>query len=1087
MIAEFRKNGVCLYSLIPEKTAVFGGNAVNASYVDMLFGTENVKGEMDPGTLFAGEGRPCMVGLTDEAASRKALEMIGLDQWIITEVDGALVVTGWFDGASAAAVRALQALTQESDTLELPVIGRVEGYRLDIPAPDAGDLLSGLECGASSVVLRCRNTDGGFDAYIARLEAAGYSLYQENRIGGCRFATYLRGETTVSVSQLATEMRIATGCAANLIPNETANVYTDAGIAPSLSGLNLYNRYTDGNDIGLCLIFTLADGSFIVYDGGYTMDAEQLWKALKARNRRPDGKIVIAAWFLTHDHGDHTGAFATLSESKHAGEITLENVVYRLCPDLYMWRSRFDPYHWDCPPALDYAPERMEAIVAAYGGQTRLLYPHMGQKLYIRNAVVEVLSAGCEDLQPVLMDNYNDTSLMTRVMLGGQTVLVLGDCATDASRHVLMKHFDGCLDCDILQVSHHGLGGIDPAFYPTIKMDVAIWPTTHKTIRRNDLANRAQNGGLLGRVKQTYVLDSEMHTFPLPYDADNDKPETQFIGTYDNVLEEMTMIIPRVKQAETTGCTFALPKNLTVTADVYSEKAAKLLPLLLPQCSAVVTEKGVIRATWNGALKPEAYTMAAELGVVRIGYSDYAGLRNALAAFSQLVRLDGDQFAMPVVKIEDEPAVPHRGVMLDIGRGVKEFRQFCSEMVLMAKARMNVLHIHLCDSEGLGICMDSVPESMRLPNAYTKEQVKELVELADVLGLELIPEFDMPGHGGRLLTALPQLQCSVDHEKYTSRWTVCPGKEEVFQLFEKVIAEVCQLFPGKYFHMGGDELDFADAPKINQLCYWDICPDCKKRMEEEGLADRSALYYYFVKRIHDMVAAQGRTMVMWSEQMDEDQEELMPQDIVMQFWRIAGRGRGPVHSSSMRQQLEKGYTVINSYYPETYLDIESYITEEKLRAWRWDKNPECDEKDAHRIIGSELSCWEYGNEAGYPHYWSTLPSGIALMADKLWNGDALPDSQEYSEALTRMVLGIGVPENFNIWTCFGGRIPPRTNKFNVYEDKAIATEIEKADVLAVLSDESRFAPNDFVRACAYKSRLENKPLEIRDPDVEPEE
>jgi hypothetical protein len=84
-----------------------------------------------------------------------------------------------------------------------------------------------------------------------------------------------------------------------------------------------------------------------------------------------------------------------------------------------MWRSRFDPYHWDCPPALDYAPERMNAIVAAYGGQTRVLYPHMGQKLYIRNATVEVLASGCEDLQPVLMDNYNDTSLVTRVTLGG--------------------------------------------------------------------------------------------------------------------------------------------------------------------------------------------------------------------------------------------------------------------------------------------------------------------------------------------------------------------------------------------------------------------------------------------------------------------------------------------------------------------------------------------------------------------------------------------------------------------------------------------------------------------------------------------
>ena len=110
-----------------------------------------------------------------------------------------------------------------------------------------------------------------------------------------------------------------------------------------------------------------------------------------------------------------------------------------------------------------------------------------------------------------------------------------------------------------------------------------------------------------------------------------------------------------------------------------------------------------------------------------------------------------------------------------------------------------------------------------------------------------------------------------------------------------------------------------------------------------------------------------------------------------------------------------------------------------------------------------------------------------MMADKLWNGDVLPDDREYSEALTRAVLGIGVPENFNIWPCFGGRIPPRTNKFSVYEDKVVATAIEKADVLAVLSDEKNFAYNDFARACAYKARLENKPLEIPEPGVEPED
>lgn len=1088
-----KEKGQCLYALIPEKTAFFDWLPVNASYVDMLFGTEKAPGLMEADRLVAPEGKPLLLGQTGQMPSRKALELIEKDQWIITEIDGALVVTGWFDAATVEAAKALYALAQEDDvTLHLPITGRVGGYRLDIP--DCADcfICCGMDLGDGMVMLRYNGCQTPyFDNYCAALTDAGFRLYQENKMEKSRFATYVRGQTAVHVAMHWAEpfeLRITACDTDHLIPNAEENSFSDDGITPSLSGLNLYNRHADGNDIGMCLIFTLADGSFLVFDGGCPEDAEQVYNALSVLNKRTDGRIVVAAWLFTHDHGDHTGAFAALAETEYAAQITVESILYRKCPELYMWRGRHDPYHWASPEALDFAPGRMEQLAAAFGGDTRTLYPHMGQTLCVRNAEVTFLSSGCEDLSPILVDNFNDTSLVCRVTLGGQSTLVLGDAASDISRGVLLPIFGRMADSDILQVSHHGLGGIHHRLYELLNPAVAIWPTTLKTIHRNDLMNRAHNAPLLGKAKQTIVLDSRMYTLRLPFNAETDLPEERLIGTYDNMKEKCVMMIPRANLADTLGGTVRLPLHLTLSADDYAEKAAKLLPLLLPQCSvSVVAGRGDIRAFRDPELAPESYMLAAELGVVRINYSEYAGLRNALAALSQLVRLTDGGFAMPSIKISDAPAVPHRGVMLDIGRGVKEFRQFCSEMVLMAKARMNVLHIHLCDGQGLGICLDSVPESMRHPGSYTKAQVKQLVELADILGLELIPEFDMPAHSNSLLKALPELRCSVDPEEYPSPWTVCAGKEAVFELLEKVVAEVCDLFPGKYFHMGGDELDFADAPQINQRCYWDICPDCKKRMEEEGLADRSELYYYFVKRIHAMTAARGRTLVMWSEQMDGSKEELLPKDIVMQFWRVAGRGRGPANSCSMAEQLEKGYQVINSYYPETYIDVESYINEEKLRAWRWDKNPECTAQQAKGIIGTELSCWEYGNEAGYPHYWASLPSGIMLMADKLWNGDELPDTMEYSEALTRAVLGAGVPAGFNIWHCFGGRIPPRTNKFNIYEDRVTATAIERAEVLAVLGNETYFAPNDFARACAYKARLENKPLEIPEPGVEPED
>ena len=84
----------------------------------------------------------------------------------------------------------------------------------------------------------------------------------------------------------------------------------------------------------MCLIFTLCDGSFLIFDGGCAEDARQVYDALKALNQRADGKIVVAGWFFTHDHGDHTGAFSALAATELAGEITVEAVVFRPCPDL---------------------------------------------------------------------------------------------------------------------------------------------------------------------------------------------------------------------------------------------------------------------------------------------------------------------------------------------------------------------------------------------------------------------------------------------------------------------------------------------------------------------------------------------------------------------------------------------------------------------------------------------------------------------------------------------------------------------------------------------------------------------------------
>ena len=227
------------------------------------------------------------------------------------------------------------------------------------------------------------------------------------------------------------------------------------------------------------------------------------------------------------------------------------------------------------------------------------------------------------------------------------------------------------------------------------------------------------------------------------------------------------------------------------------------------------------------------------------------------------------------------------------------------------------LHLHLSDSLGVSVKLDCLPEECCLENYYSKEQMQEVVKLAEALGLEIIPEFDMPGHSTALVRCSSDIVCIVDGVENT-HWTTCAGSEETYKFYEKIINELCDLFPSKYFHIGGDELEFADVPKLNAICHWEQCPKCRKKCEEENLKDRQELYYYFINRIYEIVKKTGRQMIMWSDQIDCMRPADLPKDILMQFWRVAAPGRGPFEGCSLNAQLKMGYQIINSHFPETY-------------------------------------------------------------------------------------------------------------------------------------------------------------------------
>lgn len=535
------------------------------------------------------------------------------------------------------------------------------------------------------------------------------------------------------------------------------------------------------------------------------------------------------------------------------------------------------------------------------------------------------------------------------------------------------------------------------------------------------------------------------------------------------------MVLPRIKSLQKADGAYLLPYDIRLSVcKEYAKKASELTALFLPASRVETVDKNAhITATKVPQKKhSEEYRLVISGSGIAIEYCTYSGLRNALATVAMMASATADGFALNCITAEDYPVSEYRGIMLDLARGIKPLDILKADMVLIAKAKMNVLHLHLSDNKGMSVRLDCLPEAYLWENCYSKDDMRGIVALADVLGLELIPEFDLPAHSKKLTNTVPALACDVDEGVENTRWTVCAGSEETYELYEKVIGEMAEIFPGKYFHIGGDELEFLNRPEIKQLCHWMSCRKCRQKMQEENLADWQELFYYLIKRVHAMVKKVGKTMIMWSDFLDFTRPAGLPLDIIMQYWRKATPGRGTVENYSMNSHLKMGYKVINSNYKDTYIDFPNYMNEERLSDFRWDQRPEIEPQYAENVLGCEICAWEYGNVAKYQHYNRSLAPTLVATADKQWNGDVMVFDKAYRIALTDAVLGCIAPHDVDLWQCVGSIMPPKNDSY-AHWDKLTCTKEDVSNTLARLQN---LKPMDFgqtFRLNAYIDMLEH--------------
>jgi len=264
---------------------------------------------------------------------------------------------------------------------------------------------------------------------------------------------------------------------------------------------------------------------------------------------------------------------------------------------------------------------------------------------------------------------------------------------------------------------------------------------------------------------------------------------------------------------------------------------------------------------------------------------------------------------VPNVRIRDVPRFAWRGLLIDSSRFFVPTAFVLRQLELMALYKLSVLHLHLTDDQGWRLEIDAYPslhqlgsqwDAERAPGErggyYSKADIREILARAAALGIEVVPEIDMPGHIVAALHALPELACrsmpdvprTVD-EFPIVLWTqrpfppnvLCVCDERVYEVIETVLDEVIDLFPSRFVHVGGDE--------VLRHGEWAASDLCQGLIADGVVAGVDRLQAYFETRIETHLRARGKRLIAWDEALvGEDPDtpsERLSDDAAFMHWR----------------------------------------------------------------------------------------------------------------------------------------------------------------------------------------------------------
>ena len=307
----------------------------------------------------------------------------------------------------------------------------------------------------------------------------------------------------------------------------------------------------------------------------------------------------------------------------------------------------------------------------------------------------------------------------------------------------------------------------------------------------------------------------------------------------------------------------------------------------------------------------------------------------------------------------------HMGFMLDVSRHYMPPEEIRKLLDAAAVLKLNRMHWHLTDDQGWRVeirkypyltktgsvrgdsCFGGTPAGERNSGYYTQTEIRDLVSYAASLGIDIIPEIEIPGHASAMLASYPEFGCLDRNGK---RWEnrveisdgifpalICAGSDRTLDFLKDVLDEIISLFPFPMIHIGGDE-----ALKIR----WRRCPDCQRRMSEQDLPSEDALQRWLLLQVGEYLAGKGRCTIVWNDVLAGG---LLPVDtFIVQQW-LGGEDR-------TRAFMESGGSVIRSDLAHFYFDY-PYGSIDVRHIYNTSRIPQYALGYEDRLLGVECPLW----------------------------------------------------------------------------------------------------------------------------------